>query len=275
MAENIYNLGTKERVRRLNYNSVIEADKKSGIMNPMAPYKQKDIFVPKLFSPAADIINGLTRTLGNIRPFKKTEAKAPNPTMKLAPTIMPKIPKATPTPTSKLIPNTISIPHKSGEGMFNVPQNVTEALMKTMDPIGEATNSARTLYHPWSQTFTPEEIKTIGRKNMTYGENPDFIIKNIDVPNDNGSIDRGLTRINSDTFNGMWNQQNPNGTYPWRDKMMEKGITSYADMEDLNKNIEMMRLILSRGNWDSNARKIKKNPSYRQWFAAPLELRTR
>jgi hypothetical protein len=183
--------------------------------------------------------------------------------------------KITPTPPPALIPNRISIPNKSGEGMYDVPQHVTEGLMKTMDPIGEATNTARMLYHPGQVTGTKEEKARGINTHVNYGENPQFITKNIDIPNSGGSIDRGLGRINNNTFNEMWNQESRRGVFPWRSKMIQKDIHSYNDMEDMNKNIEMIRLILERGNWDTVKQMMRENPNYMQWFAAPLDLRER
>ncbi len=160
----------------------------------------------------------------------------------------------------------LSVPSDQNGGMIDLPPDIAQQIGNVFEPSKQATAAATVLHHPMQQTRTAPEIKRLG-ENRNRGENPEFIRSNIDIPNPNGSIDRGLFRINDQTFNGMM------ASPFWREAMKNKGITSWADMEDPNKNIEMARLILARGNWDSQKQEMIKDPSWVQWYAAPLSLR--
>lgn len=160
----------------------------------------------------------------------------------------------------------ISIPDENGK-TFNIPKDIAQQLGNVFDKEGIATQAAQVLRHPMEQTRTPEELARGLTQNFNRGENPDMIKSNIDIPNPNNSIDRGLFRINSDTFSGM--MKDPT----WRQYMANKGITDWKDMEDYNKNTEMARLILARGNYDKGTGSIQKDPSWKAWYASPLKLR--
>jgi hypothetical protein len=72
-------------------------------------------------------------------------------------------------------------------------------------------------------------------------------------------------RINSNTFNGLM-KRHPE----W---MKKAGLSSWEQMKDPVLNARAARLVLLDSNYDNG--KVRKNPSYRRWFAAPLELRDR
>lgn len=158
----------------------------------------------------------------------------------------------------------LSVP--SDQGTFNLPDDIAQEIGNVFEPSKQATAAAQVLHHPNQQTRTPQEILRLG-ENWNRGENPEMIRNKIDIPNNDGSIDRGLFRINSNTFSGML--QNPF----WKQAMEKRGITSWDDMEDPQKNVNMAYLILARGNWDSKNSQMLSNPSWGQWYAAPQELR--
>lgn len=162
----------------------------------------------------------------------------------------------------------INIPDSQTQGMHQVPFGIAQTLLNAFNDINEATNAARVLHHPKSQTFTPDEVAKMGRESWNYGENASYKTQ-ADAPNKDGSIDRGLMRINSNTFNGML--QDPF----WRKVMAKYGITHWDDMLDQEKNARMGRLILTRTNWNNVLNSINPNPSYGAWYAAPLDLRQR
>ena len=153
----------------------------------------------------------------------------------------------------------ITIPGSQG-GTTRVPNDIAQSLMNNFDDIKEATHAATVLHHPLEKTTDLNPYPN-------YGENASFKTGKLEVANNNGTVDRGLMRINSGTFSGM--QQDPF----WNAKMKAKGITSYDDMANTDKNTAMARLILERGNWNSKTQTVKPNPSWGQWFAAPKILR--
>lgn len=86
-----------------------------------------------------------------------------------------------------------------------------------------------------------------------HGENVHFQLgPEVDISNSNGSIDRGLYRINSYTF-AHYLRVNPEG-------LEQLGITSYKDMYDPELNIKMARVIYKYQGWCA-------------WYAAPADLR--
>lgn len=200
--------------------------------------------------------------------------KAPIKTQEFIPKIAPEIisPLATAAKRVTKVPKVmatepyeqnITIPGSQG-GTTKIPGSTAQTLMNNFNDIGEATNAAMVLHHPRSQTYTPEEIKTYGRKSINHGENASF--RNIvDATQSDGSIDRGLMRINSNTFNGLM-QRHPE----W---MAKAGITSWEQMNDPELNARVARLILLDSNYKDG--QVRSNPSWRRWFAAPLELRKR
>jgi hypothetical protein len=155
----------------------------------------------------------------------------------------------------------ISVP--SDSGMTQLPPQISQLLGNTFDQQGVATDADRVLIHPTENTALPGEQQQGINTGPNSGENPQFKTSNIDVPNPDGSIDRGLFRINSNTFNTYMSspaQKNVLSYY---------GINSWDDMNDPNKNAVMAKLIhndtigpqSSKGNWGA-------------WFAAPASLRS-
>ena len=70
--------------------------------------------------------------------------------------------------------------------------------------------------------------------------------------NTNGSEDRGLFQINSDTFNDFWARK--------QNQMRAAGITNYNDMFDPAKNTKMAKIIKDEQGWKA-------------WYGAPDDLR--
>lgn len=177
-----------------------------------------------------------------------------------------------PAPTASPAPYVPKITVPTDKGDYAIPPKYSQMLLNSFDDIKEATNSARMLLHPMEMTLSDDEqarIRASGQEVYpNRGENPE-LLDVIDVPNNDGSIDRGLTRINSATFAEML------GNDYWGRRMGKKGIGNWEDMNDPQKNIDMARLRLEYGNWDSENQRIKKNPNYMPWYAAPKDLRFR
>ena len=191
-----------------------------------------------------------------ITPFKIPQNRMENPPKQ----------QVTPTPTPTPQPwagHNIQIPDSQGNGSHRVPQFVAQALMNAFDDIGEATNAATVLHHPRSQTRTKPEVLRMG-ESWNHGENASYKT-GADVTQSNGSIDRGLMRVNSNTFNGLM-KRHPG----WMKKI---GVTSWDQMNDPVLNAQVGRLVLLDSNY--NKGKVKKNPNYMRWYAAPLPLRER
>jgi hypothetical protein len=179
----------------------------------------------------------------------------------------------------------LSVPSDNGK-TFNFSPELAQQIGNVFEPFKQATAAAQVLHHPTQQTRTRDEIKRLG-ENFNRGENPELVTQNIDISNPQTatakriaegdkfnsetkkyeSVDRGLFRINSRTFNGM--MENPF----WKAAMEKRGIKSWQDMEDPNKNTQMAYLILARSNWDSQNSQMTQNPSWNPWYAAPLKLR--
>ena len=88
-----------------------------------------------------------------------------------------------------------------------------------------------------------------------HGENTGYQIgPEVDMKNNDGSIDRGLYRINSNTF-ADFQKRKP-------DLLKGMGINNYEDMYDPMKNINMARMIYDEQGWDA-------------WYAAPPDLRSK
>lgn len=87
------------------------------------------------------------------------------------------------------------------------------------------------------------------------GENTGFLTgPEVDIPNEDGSIDRGLFRINSNTFFDFMLRK--------EELLRKNGITNYNDMFDPELNTKMAKLIFDEQGWDA-------------WFAAPKDLLTK
>lgn len=164
------------------------------------------------------------------------------------PTIPPLPNRGTPTNNSAVNyqPN-ITIPYSQTGQPYRLPPQIAQPIMNAFNNIHQATPAAQVLNHP------VENSVVTGRPN--YGENAGFKTNNIDVPNNDGSIDRGLFRINSNTFNGI--MADPH----WGPLARQKfGINNWEDMNDPQKNAFMAKLIYERQGWGA-------------WFAAPQHLR--
>jgi hypothetical protein len=161
----------------------------------------------------------------------------------------------------------LSVPGENGT--VNLPQQISQQIGNVFEPYNEATSAARVLTHPLQMTNIPGEQSRGINTAPNRGENPNLTTQNIDIKNNDGSIDRGLFRINSNTFNEM--SQNPF----WRQAMQNKGITSWDNLNDMNKNTEMALLVLKYMNWNNQANTMNENPNYASWYAAPRDLRAR
>lgn len=188
-------------------------------------------------------------------------------------------PKILATPTPKVLAASTglpsnyqhNIPYSPETGvMRNVPANIAQPLMEVFDPIGAATESASVLSHPNQKVMLDSEMEqlvknrgTIYNQGWSAGENRGFKTgKEIDIPNKDGSIDRGLFRINSNTFNS-W-VQNPKS----RQTLIENGITKWDDMLDPKKNMIFAKLLMQ-----STPTKNPSDRSWRKWWGAPLLVR--
>lgn len=146
----------------------------------------------------------------------------------------------------------INVPGPNGN--VQVPSQVSQLLGNEFNGMNEATNAARVLVHPNQITAIGNE-KQMGVNTVpNNGENPGFATKNIDAVNEDGSVDRGLFRINSNTFNDY--MSTPGNAA----RLKALGIKSYSDMDDANKNAAMARLIYQDRGWSG-------------WYASPADLR--
>lgn len=153
-------------------------------------------------------------------------------------------------------------------GFTDLPPEIAQVLLGAFDDINEATNAARVLHHPKQQTYTQAEIKRYGHPSVNYGENASFRTgPEVDSVQSDGSVDRGLMRINSNTFNGLM------ARHP--DWMAAIGVTKWDDMLDPAKNAQVARLILRDSNYNAATGDVRSNPNWARWFAAPYDLRTR
>lgn len=214
----------------------------------------------------------VNQTLPKPKEIRTVPKRIPSPTPTIGTKIIDKI-KSTPIPklhaprayAQEAAPyeHNIQIPGSQG-GKTRVPSSTAQILMETFDPINEATNAAQVLHHPRSQTYTQSEIKRYGKESWNHGENASF--KDVaDSTQSDGSIDRGLMRINSNTFNGLLTR------HP--DWMEQIGVNNFEQMNDPALNAKVAKLVLLDSNYDNG--QIRKNPSWGRWFAAPLPLRTR
>jgi|SRR3990167_1054621 len=90
-------------------------------------------------------------------------------------------------------------------------------------------------------------------KGEIHGENTSFQTgPEVDIPNADGSIDRGLFRINSYTFADFMNRK--------KELLNRNGIYLYEDMYDPEKNTKMAKIIFDEQGWDA-------------WYASPPDLK--
>jgi len=182
------------------------------------------------------------------------------------PTPTPLTPEPIPTPKRE----TIKVKSSDNEkGEIELPDEITGHIRDVFESYGLSEEAARVLHHEEGFTNIEDEQERGINKGPNRGENPEFKVSNIDRKNKDGSIDRGLFRINEPTFKEMQSKEF------WNSKMKEMGITSYEDMNDGLLNTRMALLRLMYGNWDNKKKKMINNPSWRYWYAAPQDLRER
>ena len=184
-------------------------------------------------------------------------------------------PTASPTPTPT--PRTEYSPTPAGEYQHQIPYqmddnkrrmvkpDLSHLLLKVFDPIGAATESASVLAHPRERTMLPQEEAQYnqGRPYISGGENRSFKTgREVDIPNNDGSIDRGLFRINSNILEGWMSNHKS------RERLAEYGITDWDDMLDPEKNMVFARLLM-----ESTSTQYEGDRSWRKWWAAPLLAR--
>jgi hypothetical protein len=171
-------------------------------------------------------------------------------------------PTSAPASTS---PN-ITIPYSQG-GQYTLPSALAQVLMNSFNDVGQATNAAQVLNHPLDNPYR-RGIDPQSVNHNTMGENGSFRTSNVDAPNSDGSIDRGLFRVNDRTFNGI--MQHP----VFSSLARQYGINSWQDMEDPQKNAYMARLILLNSNYNPQTQGFSSHPTWQRWFAAPHDLRS-
>jgi hypothetical protein len=106
----------------------------------------------------------------------------------------------------------------------------------------------------WDQSCNAKRVLRWIRDGQVYGENTNFIVENADRVQKDGSVDRGLFRINSGTFNhyihALPGLLHNNGIYVW------------DDMLDPVKNIRLAQIVYLYQGWCA-------------WYAAPTDLCSR
>lgn len=176
------------------------------------------------------------------------------------PTLQPSISK------EKYVPR-IEVNGKYGNPQV-LPPETAQTLLNHFNDIGEATNAAQVLVHPLENTRLPSELARGMKNNFNYGENPELDRTSPKKINKDKTYDTGLMRLNSGTFKEMQDSAF------WGNKMIEKGITNYDELESNPElNAAMARLMLEYANWDAQNQKIMSNPNWRRWYAAPKKLR--
>lgn len=134
-------------------------------------------------------------------------------------------------------------------GYPEIPDNIRDILFQVFEDNLEATSSAQVLTHPSQTTHIKGEIP----RPKNTGENPRFDTR-AENKNKDGSIDRGLFQINSNTY-ADFARRRP-------DLLQKAGITSWDDMFDPLLNARMADIIASEQGWQA-------------WYGAPRELRKR
>lgn len=149
-----------------------------------------------------------------------------------------------PTPTaSPMGTDSGQIPLRTDQGTIRPPRNIEQIIMDVFGPTNRATEAASVLNHPLSMG---------GAGKMTRGENQGFKTgREVDIGNRDGSIDRGLYRINSNTF-ADFQRRMP-------EVLEANGISSWDDMLDPLLNTKMAKIIQEQQGWGA-------------WYAAPEEL---
>lgn len=166
----------------------------------------------------------------------------------------------------------IGVPGANGSTQ-QIPSWLAQILLNSFNDIGEATNSARVLTHPMQTTLNDAELMRIyGRipdpRPQNLGENPGFDLRARYLQG-NGTEDYGLMRNNSGSLAGLLN--NPF----WANRLAQRGVTSFEQMNNPQASADAARVLLERGNWDNQNKTIRSNPSWREWYAAPMDLRAR
>ena len=158
------------------------------------------------------------------------------------------LPKQNPTPQQAKVDNyqpNITIPYSQTGQPYRLPNDTAQIVLNAFNDINQATPAATVLNHP------PMMSPISGK--ITHGENASFKPV-VDATNTDGSVDRGLFRINSNTFNGVM-------AHPFWGKIAREkfGINNWEDMNDPQKNAFMAKIIYERQGWGA-------------WVAAPPAL---
>lgn len=136
-------------------------------------------------------------------------------------------------------------------------EKASPALTINVDRIATVTPYDKEIQSTFGDEWTnaTRVLRYTDSKGETHGENTGFQVgPEVDIANNDGSIDRGLYRINSYTFKDFMRRKK--GT------LEKNGIYSYEDMYDPAKNIRMAKIIYDEQGWGA-------------WYASPPDLRTR
>lgn len=216
-----------------------EIKKKVEELPPRSPFNAEDI--GKRIQGAKDWFNSFWKNTTQSVP---TPTPTPTPAWRVQYVLNPKTgeydrvssgeeaAKASPTPTPPAIYATEPTPTPTPASMFKkerIEQGKVGGLIKKYFPESE-----------WQRVPVVLDGENGSRK------------FNLDIPNKDGSVDRGLMQINSKTFEDYWNRQgNKAGTYPLRDIMIRNGIRNFEDMKDPEKNMAMARIIWNIQGWSA------------------------
>lgn len=191
-----------------------------------------------------------------------------------------------PEPINITIPGKDGLPLRLPNRSNNSNNKVTaEDLYETFDPYGLATESAKILVHPNKQTYTPQEVLSIGKTSMNYGENPELSTGEMKAPNYDKdgnltSYDYAPMRNNSYTVNGLLAQPY------WKKALNKRGVHSLEDVKNSTKaSMDTALMTLLRSNYDTYLKemasqgtihpKLTDKLNYGDWYAADPELRNR
>ena len=154
------------------------------------------------------------------------------------------VPTPTPTPTATPQPTPEVTTPPTPNPWEQAGRPATNPYAEQMSAFGEnAGNMERVLR--WGEPDDQGYGANYGGENLSYNAEGDN-------QNSDGSIDRGLFQINSNTFADFLRRKG--------DVMTSLGITSFEDMKDPQKNIQMAKLILEE-------------QGYGAWYGAPADLK--
>lgn len=142
---------------------------------------------------------------------------------------------------------------------YNKPSTIIKDKTPVKEKVEEIKSDNKATETPFNQTiqevFGDEWVnatRVLKRKvgELTKGENTQ-LNPNADYTNTNGSIDRGLFQINSDTFKDL---QRRKGS-----QLKKTGANTFEDLYDPIINIKVAKIIYDEGGWD-------------RWFGAPGDV---